>query len=244
LAFDIPRNAITPVDRVEVRVDATPHPFEQAYPDAIASNWEEELALQPALFNGRMALLSALSLRDGVLAGRCHEVNYASFLYWKRNRAEMAEHAFAHPALVSRDNALIAIRMGPLTASPGAIYFAAGSFEAEDFRDGVCDLESNMLREVREETGLDISSTPREAGYQLFSTDRATAIFRRFWLDEGAEEIAQRIRDFVAGETDPEIEGPVIIRGPDDRPDGLRPHMAAFAQWHFGRSAADRSSAL
>ena len=70
------------------------------------------------------------ALRDGVLAGHCHEVNYASFLYWKRNRAGTAEHVFAHPALVSRDNALIAIRMGPRTANPGAVYFAAGSFEA------------------------------------------------------------------------------------------------------------------
>jgi 8-oxo-dGTP pyrophosphatase MutT (NUDIX family) len=40
-----------------------------------------------------------------------------------------------------------------------------------------------MIREVREETGLDISATRRETGHQLFSLDRATAIFRRYWLD-------------------------------------------------------------
>ena len=171
MPFDIPRNAITPVERVEVRLDPAPHPFERAHPEAIAANWQAEIAAQPALFNGHMALLSELVLRDGVLTGRCHQVNYATFLYWKRNRAGTAEHAFAHPALVSRDNALIAIRMGPRTANPGAVYFAAGSFEAEDFRDGLCDLEANMVREVREETGLDISATPCEAGYQLFSLD-------------------------------------------------------------------------
>lgn len=237
VAFDIPRNAITPIERVKVRIDPAQHPFEAAHSDAIAANWQAEIAAQPALFNGRMALLSQLALRDGVLAGHCHEVNYASFLYWKRNRAGTAEHVFAHPALVSRDNALIAIRMGPRTANPGAVYFAAGSFEAEDFRDGLCDLELNMIREVREETGLDISLNRRDAGYQLFSLDRATAIFRRFWLEDDAETIAGRIRAFVASETDPEIEGPVIIRGPDDRPGGLRPHMAAFMQWHFGWQA-------
>ena len=236
MPFDIPRNAITPVERVEVRLDPSPHPFERAQSEAIAANWTGEIAAQPALFNGRMALLSELSLRGGVLAGRCHEVNYATFLYWKRNRAGTAEHAFAHPALVSSDNALIAIRMGQRTANPGAVYFAAGSFEAEDFRDGLCDLEANMVREVREETGLDISETPREAGYQLFSTDRATAIFRRFWLDEDADVIAQRVREFVAGEAEPEIEGPVIIHGVSDLPEGLRPHMKAFVRWHFGGS--------
>jgi 8-oxo-dGTP pyrophosphatase MutT (NUDIX family) len=235
VTFDIPRNAITLVERVEVRLDPLPHPFEGAYPEAIAANWQAEVAAQPALFNGRMALLSELRLDNGALAGRCHEVNYATFLYWKRNRAETAEHAFAHPALVSRDNALIAIRMGPRTANPGAVYFAAGSFEAEDFRDGLCDLEANMIREVREETGLDISATRRETGHQLFSLDRATAIFRRYWLEQDAEAIAQSIRDFVAGEADPEIQGPVIIRGPDDLPQGLRPHMRAFSEWHFGQ---------
>jgi hypothetical protein len=44
-----------------------------------------------------MALLSELRLDNGALAGRCHEVNYATFLYWKRNRAETAEHALCAP---------------------------------------------------------------------------------------------------------------------------------------------------
>jgi len=235
LPFDLPRNAITPVGKVEVRLDPSRHPFEAQHPEAIAANWKAEVEAQPALFNGRMALLSELRLQGGVLAGRCHEVNYATFLYWKRNRAGTAEHAYAHPALVSRDNALIAIRMGSRTANPGAVYFAAGSFEAEDFRDGLCDLNANMIREVREETGLDISATRREAGYQLFSLEGATAIFQRFWLDEDAETIARTIREFVAAEADPEIEGPVIIRNPEDLPTGLRSHMAAFVRWHFGQ---------
>ena len=233
MAFDIPRDRMVPVDSVEVRLDPSPHPFELQHGEAIASNWDAEIAAQPALFNGRMALLAGLSYRDGSLKGRCHEVNYATFLYWKRNRASVAEHAFAHPALVSRDNALIAIRMGKRTANPGAVYFAAGSFEAEDFRDGICDLDLNMAREVREETGLDISTASQDARYTLFSTGKSTAIFRRYWLDADAAAIEQRISDFVAGEEEPEIEGPVIIRGPHDLPVGLRPHMQAFMQWHF-----------
>lgn len=211
-----------------------PHPFELAHAAEIAANWEAEVAAQPALFNGKMALLSSLTYADRALRGTCSQVDYATFLYWKRNRAGTAEHAFAHPALVASDNALVAIRMGPRTANPGAVYFAAGSFEVEDFRDGVCDLEANMIREVREETGLDISRTRREAAYRLFSSDSATAIFRRYWLDADADSIAAGIREFVAGEADPEIDGPVIIRGADDLPQGLRPHMAAFVRWHFG----------
>ena len=81
MAFDIPREQMVMVDSVEVRLDPSPHPFELQHEEAIASNWTTEIAAQPALFNGRMAMLSGLSYRDGALKGRCHEVNYATFLY-------------------------------------------------------------------------------------------------------------------------------------------------------------------
>ena len=70
----------------------------------------------------------------------------------------------------------------------------------------------NMVREVREETGLDISGARRGERHYALSTERGTVIFRRYFLDATADEIASRIRDFVAGESEPEIEGPVIIR--------------------------------
>jgi hypothetical protein len=58
-------------------------------------------------------------------------------------------------------------------------------------------------------------------------------IFRRYFLDADADEIAARIRDFVAGEAAPEISGPVVIRSAEDLPDGLMPHMTALIAWHF-----------
>ena len=58
-------------------------------------------------------------------------------------------------------------------------------------------------------------------------------IFRRYFLDANADEIAARIRDFVAGEAEPEIEEPVIIRKANDLPDGLMPHMQPMIDWHF-----------
>jgi 8-oxo-dGTP pyrophosphatase MutT (NUDIX family) len=237
LAFDLPRNTIMPVSNVDVRLDPAPHPFELANAAAIETNWQHEIEANPALFDGRLVLLSALNLDGERLFGRCHEVRFASFLYWRKNRAtDSAEHSFAHAALVSSDNALVAIRMGPHTASPGAVYFAACSFEPEDFVDGVCDPDGNMIREVGEETGLDISPLRRDAQMQLLSLENATAIFRRYWLDNPADAVAERIRAFVAQEAEPEIEGPVIIRKGEPLPEGTKPHMAAFAAWHFGKS--------
>ncbi len=240
MSFDIPRGVAIRVQRIDVRAEPGPHPYEQANLAAIEANWEAEAKANPALFDGRVMFLSRLRLNGPVLEGRCHEVRYATQLHWRKNRStDLAEHAFGHAALISSDNALVAIRMAKDTANPGAIYFAAGSFEREDFIDGVCDVDANMMREVREETGIDLTHVRRDQDYVLFSLNHATAIFKRFWLDETADELAARIAGFVRGEARPEIEGAVILRD-DVRnwPESVRPHMRAFGQWHYGLSPA------
>jgi 8-oxo-dGTP pyrophosphatase MutT (NUDIX family) len=235
LAFDIPRNVILPIDRVDVRLDSAPHPFENRYAAEIEANWQREKSANPAVYDGQMVLLSSLSHRDRQLQGRSHTIRFATFLYWRQhNSYASAEHAYAHAALVTADNALLAIRMGPHTSNAGRVYFAAGSFEPTDFRDGLVDLHFNMKREVGEETGLDIGVLRRDPGYHAFSERAGTVIFRRYYLEEDAVTIARKVVEFVAGEADPEIEGPVIIRHADDLPEGIMPHMVEIVRWHFG----------
>lgn len=234
MSFDLPRNVILPVDAVDVRLDPRPHPFAWDNAEAIAENWQHEIAANPALFDGIVVLLSQLAYRDNRLVGRCHAVNYSTFLLWRKRRENSgAEHAYAHAMLVAGDNALVAIRMGPHTVNAGCVYFAAGSFEPLDFRDGLVDVDFNMIREVREETGLDLSGAERGKRYHALSTNSGTVIFRRYHATAPADEIARRISDFVATEIDPEIEGPVIIRHAADLPEGLSPHMKPLIDWHF-----------
>lgn len=236
MAFDVPRGSVFPVSKVDVRLDPAPHPFEQDNSAAIAANWLLETSANPSLFNGTVVLLSALSYAEGRLFGRCHAVTYATFLYWRKSRQVVrAEHSFAHAALVSSDGALIAVRMAPHTANAGRVYFAAGSFEPDDFRGGVADLEFNMAREVHEETGIEISGLRCDAGYNAYSSEGGTVIFRRYHLGENAEPVAERIRRFVACQREPEIAGPVIIRGVSELPEGLAPHMRPLIDWHFSR---------
>jgi 8-oxo-dGTP pyrophosphatase MutT (NUDIX family) len=233
LSFDLPREVVLPVDVVDVRLDPGPHPFELANREAIAANWIEEKAAKPALFDGRIALLSELAYRSGGLVGRCHEVGYSTFLYWRRTLSPEAGHTFAHPVLVSSDDALIAIRMGAHTVNAGAVYFPAGSFEPEDFSGGLVDVDANIVREVREETGLDIAEAPRDRRWHVLAGQRGTVIFRRYRLGLDADTVAARIRAFVAADADPEIEGPVVIRRGEAPPPGLRAHMPALIDWHF-----------
>lgn len=234
MSFDLPRNVILPVDDIDVRLDPGPHPFARDNAEAIAENWQHEIAANPALFDGMVVLLSQLAYRDSRLIGRCHAVNYSTFMLWRKRRENSGvEHAYAHAMLVAGDNALVAIRMGPHTVKAGRVYFAAGSFEPIDFRDGLVDVDFNMIREVREETGLDLSGAERGKRYHAMSTSSGTVIFRRYHAAAPADEIARRISAFVAAETEPEIEGPVIIRHAADLPDGLSPHMKPLIEWHF-----------
>jgi 8-oxo-dGTP pyrophosphatase MutT (NUDIX family) len=240
MSFDVPREVVLPVDRVEVRLNPAPHPFALAHAAQIAANWRAETAANPALFNGEMVLLSSLAYHGRQLTGRCHMVRYAAFLYWRKHRdASAAAHAFAHAALVTADNALLAIRMGRHTVNPGAVYFAAGSFEPVDFPAGVADLHGNMAREVLEETGLNIGDAPRDPAYHAFSQAAGTVIFRRYRLGIEADAAAERVADFVAAEAEPEISGPVVIRSADDLPVGILPHMEAIVRWHFGPGATE-----
>lgn len=234
MSFDLPRNVILPVDGIEVRLDPGPHPFARDNAEAIAENWQREIAANPALFDGTVVLLSQLAYRDNRLVGRCHAVNYSTFMLWRKRRENSgAEHAYAHAMLVATDNALVAIRMGPHTVNAGRVYFAAGSFEPVDFRDGLVDVDFNMIREVREETGLDLSGAERGKRWHALSTNSGTVIFRRYHETEPADEIARRISAFVATEAEPEIEGPVVIRHAADLPVGLSAHMKPLIEWHF-----------
>lgn len=234
MPFALPRGVVLPVDLVDVRLQPGLHPYTSEHEAAIADDWLREKAANPALFDGEVILLSDLSYRDGGLVGACHVSRFSTFLYWRKNREKSAaEHVFAHAVLVSSDNALVAIRMGQNTANAGRVYFAAGSFEPMDFRDGQVDIEANMRREVGEETGIDLDEASRVAGYHLFSERGATVIFRRYHFDRTADNMAKAISDFVAAEAEPEIDGPVIIRSAEAMPDGTMPHMAAIVRWHF-----------
>jgi 8-oxo-dGTP pyrophosphatase MutT (NUDIX family) len=245
MPFDLPRDAIVPVRTAAVRLDPDQHPFERENAAAIDANWRQEKARNPALFDGKVVLLSSLAYADGRLDGTCHAVRFATFMLWRKTRPlGSAEHAYAHAMPVTSDNALILIRMAGHTVNAGRIYFAAGSFEPRDFRDGVADIDFNMAREVTEETGLDLAGRARDPHYHLRSSEGASVIFRRYYIPEPAQAVAERIRAFVAAEAEPEIEGPVIVRDASSLPPDLALHIPSLIDWHFANPGHDLDIAL
>lgn len=235
-----PEDRLLPAALVRLRLAGEPHPYERLHAAAIEANWQAELSHNPHLFDGRTVLFSHVALRDGCLAGDCHEVRYASLLHWRRaRRTEVAAHLFAMALPVTADGFVLTVRMAPWTANAGQVYFAGGSLEPADFSGGVADVDANMQREVLEETGLALAGAPRQPDYRVLRTGSGVVVIRRYRLEQTAREIEARIRAFVAAEERPEIVEPVLIGPGAPRDPGLLPWVGRIVDWHFATPADD-----
>jgi 8-oxo-dGTP pyrophosphatase MutT (NUDIX family) len=226
--------SLHPVRAFALRISDAPHPLDLTHADAIAENWASEIAANPALFNGQIVLQREIRYEDGDLSAVGHISRFATFLWWRR-QPELAGacHLFGYPVLVSSDGALIAVEMASHTANPGQVYFAAGSLDASDIIDGYCDIEGNMRREVREETGLDLDLARADPVlYASYRRNRLTLI-RLFTFDQTAEEIVTRIDAFARDSADPEIARGVVIRNGDAGAHRYGAAMLPILAWYF-----------
>jgi 8-oxo-dGTP pyrophosphatase MutT (NUDIX family) len=229
-----PEQTVFPIAGLDLRVLPGDHPFYRAERDAIADNWARETAANPALFDGRMIFQRRLSLSDNRISGESHVIPFSAFMWWRRQPRRLGGiHLFAYPVLETSDGALVAIKMGPHTANPGQVYFAAGSLEPEDVSGGRCDIESNMRREVLEETGLDLSSA--QAGDRYFASHnrRTVTVLRVYRFDLCAEDMIARIHAHMLVAEDNEIAGAVAIRSADPAAHPYNIAMLPVINWYF-----------
>jgi len=225
------------VRSLELRVSSDPHPLDLCQAEVIAQNWLRETAANPALFNGHMILQRRMCYRDGHLEADGHISSFATFLWWRR-QPELAGacHLFGYPVLVSADGALIAVEMARHTANPGQVYFAAGSLDLADVADGRCDIEGNMRREVREETGLDLDSARADPVlYASYRTRRLTLV-RLFRFEQTEDELVEQVGAHIRNCAEPEISRAVVIRSGDPQAERYGVAMLPILAWYFGES--------
>jgi 8-oxo-dGTP pyrophosphatase MutT (NUDIX family) len=231
-----PAQTVFPVAGIDLRILPDDHPFHRTEREAIADNWVRETAANPALFDGRMVFQRRLSLSEEGIAGEGHVIPFSTFMWWRRQPERRGGiHLFAYPVLETSDGALVAIRMGPHTANPGQVYFAAGSLEPDDVVDGRCDIEGNMRREVLEETGLDLKDASAGTGYFASSFRRTVTGLRLFRFDLTADEMIARIEKHMVVAEDKEIAGAVAIRSADHSAHPYNVAMLPVVDWYFGK---------
>lgn len=234
--------AVFHVDGVNMRILPGEHPFCIAEREAISDNWEQELAANPALFDGRMILQRRIALTAEGISSEGYIIPFSAFLWWRKQpERHGALHIYAYPVLEASNGALVAIQMGAHTANAGKVYFACGSFEPEDVIGGYCDPERNMRREVLEETGIDLLEARAGEGYFVSHFRRAVTLFRVFRFDLTSDQMIARIEQHMRVAEDKEIARAVAIRSADPSAHPYNVGMLPVLDWYFGtgRNRAD-----
>ena len=229
-----PEGEVFDLTSFRLTVLAGAHPWVLEHETEIARNWEHEVSANPHLFNGSMVFQRTLSFADGHIEGRAHMVPFSSFLYWRRSgRRKGGHHLFAMPMILSADGAVIAIRMVDTTANPGRVYSPAGSLDAQDVRGGFCDLDGNMRRETREETGLDLGEMEADLAWRAVHVVNSVAVFRLFRSPLSEAELRMRVKQHIAAEAEPEISEVIGIRSPNPGAHDYAPFMPPALDWIF-----------
>ncbi|MFC4625369.1 NUDIX hydrolase [Daeguia caeni] len=233
----VAENTVLTVERVDVRI--VPGALDYALENhaAIRANWQRECAANPSLYDGEIYLAPEARLEHGVLTAGFRRTSFATLMHWRRDPARMRPwHIFSVGVITSREGDLIAAEMGHGHAIAGRIYFPAGTVDNQDIVDGRVDYNANMLREVREETGLDLGQARMEPHFNLVTSNRSIALFRRFRFDASTWELVAAINDFLARQSMRELARIIPVSRAGQLGEATPPYVRAFADWHFMNS--------
>ncbi|MGI3902926.1 MAG: hypothetical protein ACRYF1_20815 [Janthinobacterium lividum] len=210
---------IVEVDGVECLFEPRPWSFAEHHAAAIAIHWAEALQRKPKMFDGRVLLMhrGAVEIdaeRGRVFRGAYLETSFSAFLYWRDIGLPPAgvRNGFGMACLSSADGAFVLGEMGPHTANAGAIYFASGTPDLSDIRDGQVDIEGSVRRELGEETGLDPAMVQFDPGMTLVMDASRVGFMKRVRSPEPAKALVARIDAFLAQDPEPELARMHVIR--------------------------------
>ncbi|MGD0024670.1 MAG: NUDIX hydrolase [Xanthobacteraceae bacterium] len=227
MSFSAQNTEIVELDRVEIAVEPRSWAFAIERRGEIDRYFARLRRERPAVWNGRVLLLSRCDIRHGILRGACFETDYASFCAWRAWDFPDPGvcNVFAAAALRAADGAYLVGEMAPHTTSAGLLYFPCGTPEPDDVvAGGALDLGGNLRRELREETGIDIGELKVEPGWTLVRDRCFVALMKRLTAAANADELRSRIMRHLASEEQPELADIRVVRGPDD----LDPRMPRF----------------
>ena len=190
---------------------------------------------KPSLWNGRVLLMHKQVLAAGVLRGEYLETDYASFVAWRswgRPHAGVRD-CFGAAAVLAADGAFLLGVMGPDTFNAGLIYFPCGTPDPDDIVDGKVDLDLSVRRELKEETGLDISEFKAEPGWTMIVDGPLIAQIKVLRSNETAATLRKRALAHLASERHPELSDIRIVHGPADVDPAMPRFVTAFLASRF-----------
>jgi 8-oxo-dGTP pyrophosphatase MutT (NUDIX family) len=227
--------SVVQVDRLDLTLTQKPWAFageRRAEIDAWFAARQREI---PALWNGRVLLLHDHALADGVFRGRYLETDYASFAAWRdwgRSAAAICD-CFGAAAILAADGAFLLGVMGPHTISSGHIYFPCGTPDRDDIVGTCVDLDRNVRRELKEETGFDVAEFTAEPGWTSVFDGSLIAHIKVLRSGDSAAALRQRALEHLGREPQPELADIRIVRSPADFDPAMPRFVTAFLARRF-----------
>lgn len=188
-------------------------PFAAQHALDVEQNWKGALALNPKMFNGDVFVLDRWSVVDGVLRGVSLRTKFAAYLYWRgAGQNERYAEAFATTVLMTRDGGIFLARSVAGTLNEGLYCSPGGLFDQRDVdRSGRIDAAGAAARELCEEVGLVSGELEREPGFLLAHAAPYLAVASVFRSALSGDELLAQVRTFIASESEPELEVPVVV---------------------------------
>jgi 8-oxo-dGTP pyrophosphatase MutT (NUDIX family) len=230
--------SITPVTRLEVRCVERDWAWADEHRCVIDAFWEAAKDRQPALFDGAVYMFADLRIEGDACRAVCFETRFSRLLYAKRMGFPdpSVVNAFAMGALRAEDGAFLLGVMGPDTANAGQIYFAAGTPDPSDRRDGMLDLSGSVRRELAEETGLLEGEYRLGGGWTVVRDGGLAAFLRPVSLPGAAADARARMLGRIERLPEQELADIYIARGPGDIDERrMPPFIQAYLGWAFAR---------
>jgi hypothetical protein len=223
---------IIPLALLALRYEPASWPFADERRAEIDAHFAKLRAAKPEMWNGRVLLLRRGEIANGVLSGVYSEVDFASFIAWRDwgFPDTSVRNCFAMAALRSCDGAFLLGVMGAHTANAGRIYFASGTPDPDDIIGDTIDLEGSVMRELTEETGINASDVSVDAGWTAVLDGQRMALMKIVEANARADELANRIRAFIASQKQPELADIHIVRGVGDLSHAMPAFVTAFLE--------------
>lgn len=233
-----PSSSIVRLERLELTV--TPHAWTFAHErrSEIDRHFAHLRQTTPALWNGRMMMLADHAIEGGVFRGNFLETDFASYVAWRDWGFPAAGvlNCFAMGALQASDGAYLLGVMGSQSVSAGRVYFPAGVPDPNDIVGDRLDFDSNLRREMTEETGLGPDAYEAADHWVCVRVASWVAMMKPLQAPEPAEQLRARILANLARDPNPELAGIRIVRGPADLDPLMPPFVTAYLNAMWSRS--------
>lgn len=227
--------SVYPVDRLDLCFEPKAWAFATERRPEIDAYFAKLQHEKPALWNGRVLLLHRQAIVEGVFRGAYLETDYASFTAWRAWGAPATgvHDCFGAAAIATADGAFLLGRMGAHMLNAGRIYFPSGTPDPGDIVDGKVDLDFSVRRELKEETGLDVAEFTAAPGWVTVVDGQLIVQIKVLRSSQSADTLRARVLEHLARETQPELAGICIVRGPADFDPAIPRFVTAFLGQHL-----------